>query len=88
MTEVHALAGCLETGLCSGLGDTCGRLTSVCSERFRDWVSGRVSEASAAEVGTGLTEYSVVGTLSPLSLFNAEIEIPTGSEWCQLRQHA
>ena len=45
-------------------------------------MSGRVSEV---RLGTGLAEYSVVGTFSPLSRFNAEIEILVGSERYQLR---
>jgi len=44
------LAGRLETGLVSGLGETCGRLA------FRDSISWRRSETSAADVCTGLED--------------------------------
>ena len=79
LMDIHVLAGCVETGLDPGLGDTCGRLAGVLSElsslSFRD--SWRVSENSAADAGTGSPKHSD-GVLSLLS------QTLTGSERHQL----
>jgi hypothetical protein len=82
-TDAHVLAGGLETGLASGLGDTCARLVRACSEisclAFRDSISWCGSEASVADVRTGLTERS---DDCPLSLLKTA-ETLAGSEWDQ-----
>ena len=82
-TDAHVLAGGLETGLASGLGDTCARLVRACSEisclAFRDSISWCGSEASVADVRTGLTERS---DDCPLSLLKTA-ETLVGSEWDQ-----
>jgi len=81
MIEAHALVGSLETGLDSGLGDTCGRLAGAWSGiyclAFEDSIS-----CSAAEVGTGSAEHLEAGSVSPLFFLNAETL--TGSERDQL----
>ena len=88
MMEVHALAGCVETGFDSRLGGPCGSLAGVSPEltclSFRD--SWRVSEGSAAETGTGWTENCEGTPLSLLSLSSSETL--RGSERDQLTQHA
>ena len=86
-TSAHVLAGCVETGLDSGLGETCGRLAGVWSEipclTFRGPISWWVPESSAADMDTGLAEYWEDGLFSPLN-----DETLTGSERDQLRKHA